>query len=311
MSSGNDETKEFRINNLKKTQEQRKQDSKNRVYQAIERLQKLNAKINFHTIAREAQVSVSYLYKYPELKQHIGELRSKQNSLPVSPVAKPNSTSHGKVVTRLQERIKKLEAENKELKKKCEALAGQVYRVHHLESQAERLQEQNEDLRSKLGEQEIARKVTPIDTKRKTKSVISESIQEDADALRPSQASDVKSEDADLPVGASRVVRSELDELGISLNPTLSKTIKAATEETVLAAIEALKDQLNKQDIPNPGGWLNKAIKEAWTKAEPISTPPKTTPQSKIVTATDKPNKKLMSSDQLKKLSNLFNNQDD
>ena len=141
-------------------------DSQNKVYQAIERLQKLNAKINFHTVAREAQVSVSYLYKYPEIKQHIGELRSKQNSFPVSPVAKPNSTSHGKVVTRLQERIKKLEAENKELKRKCEALAGQVYRVHHLESQVERLQEQNEDLRAKLGEQEIAMKVTPIGIRR-------------------------------------------------------------------------------------------------------------------------------------------------
>ena len=281
MSNGNDETKEFRINNLKKTQEQRKQDSKNRVYQAIERLQKLNAKINFHTIAREAQVSVSYLYKYPELKQHIGELRSKQNSLPASPVAKPNSTSHGKVVTRFQEKIKKLEAENKELKRKCEALAGQVYRVHHLESQVERLQEQNEDLRSKLGEQEIAKKVTPISSKRKTKSVASSDIQ------------------------------SELNELSISLNPTLSKTIQAATEDTVLAAIEALKDQLDKQDIPNPGGWLNKAIKEGWIKAKSISKPTKTTPQSKIVTATDKPNKKLMSSDKLKQLSNLFNNKDD
>lgn len=279
MSNGNDETKEFRINNLKKTQEQRKQDSKNRVYQAIERLQKLNAKINFHTIAREAQVSVSYLYKYPELKQHIGELRSKQNSLPASPVAKPNSTSHGKVVTRFQEKIKRLEAENKELKRKCEALAGQVYRVHHLESQVERLQEQNEDLRSKLGEQEIAKKVTPIDKNRKT--VVSHNIQ------------------------------SELDFLGITLNPTLNKTIKAATEDTVFAAIEALKDQLTKQDIPNPGGWLNKAIKEGWTKAESISTPTKTTPQSKIVTATDKPDKKLMSADSLKKLSNLFNNKDD
>lgn len=281
MSSGNDETKEFRINNLKKTQEQRKQDSKNSVYRAIERLQKLNAKINFHTVAREAQVSVSYLYKYPEIKQHIGELRSKQNSLPASPVAKPNSTSHGKVVTRLQERIKKLEAENKELKKKCEALAGQVYRVHHLESQVERLQEKNEDLRAKLDEQEIAKKVTPISSKRKIKSVTSSDVQ------------------------------SELDELGITLNPTLNKTIKAATEETVLAAIEALKDQLTKQDIPNSGGWLNKAIKEGWTKAEAISKPTKVTPQSKIVTATDKPDKKLMSADKLKKLSNLFNNQDD
>lgn len=281
MSNGNDDTKEFRINNLKQTQEQRKQDSQNKVYQAIERLQKLNAKINFHTVAREAQVSVSYLYKYPEIKQHIGELRSKQNSLPASPVAKPNSTSHGKVVTRLQERIKKVEAENKELKKKCEALAGQVYRVHHLESQVERLQEQNENLKIKLGEQEIAKKVTPIDQKRKAKFTVSTDIQ------------------------------SELDKLGISLNPTLTKTIKSASEEAVLAAIEAFKDQLTKQDIPNPGGWLNKAIKEGWTKAEPLSTKPPSASRPKVVTATDKSNKKLMSTDKLKKLSNLFKNQDD
>ena len=281
MSNGNDETREFRIDNLKQTQEQRKQDSKNRVYQAIERLQKLNAKINFHTIAREAQVSVSYLYKYPELKQHIGELRSKQNSLPVSPVAKPNSTSQGKVVTRFQEKIKKLEAENKELKRKCEALAGQVYRVHHLESQVERLQEQNEDLRAKLDEIKVAKKVTSIDTKRKTKTITSKNIE------------------------------SELDSIGITLNPTLNKTIKAATEDAVWEAIEALKDQLTKQDIPNPGGWLNKAISEGWTKAEPMSKPTNFPPQSKIITAEDKPNKKLMSSDKLKKLSNLFNNKDD
>ena len=299
MSNGNDDTKEFRINNLKKTQEQRKQDSKNRVYKAIERLQKLNAKINFHTVAREAQVSVSYLYKYPEIKQHIGELRSKQNSLPVSPVAKPNSTSHGKVVIRLQERIKKLETENKELKRKCEALAGQVYRVHHLESQVERLQEQNEDLRTKLGEEEIAKKVTPISSKRKARR--------DGLGGFPHESSPQETKSVSV---TSSGIQSELDVLGITLNPTLNKTIKAATEDTVLAAIEALKDQLTKQDIPNPGGWLNKAIKEGWTKAEPISKPTKTTPQSKIFTATDKPSKKLMSADKLKQLSNLFNKDD-
>ncbi len=91
----NKDPKESRINTLKQTQKQRQEDARNRVYQAIERLQKLNAKINFHSIAREAQVSVSYLYKYPDIKQHIAELRSQQNSLPVKPVAKPNSTSQG------------------------------------------------------------------------------------------------------------------------------------------------------------------------------------------------------------------------
>lgn len=36
-----------------------------------------------------------------------------------------------------------------------------------------------------------------------------------------------------------------------------------------------------------------------------------TAPQSKVVTSADKSNKKLMSPDKLKKLSNLFNNKDD
>ncbi len=276
----NKDTKKSRIKTLKQTQKQRQEDARNRVYQAIERLQKLNAKINFHTISREAQVSVSYLYKYPEIKQHIAELRSKQNSLPVKPVAKPNSTSQGKVITRLQEKIKKIEEENKELKRKCEALAGQVYRAHHLQAQIERLQQENEDLRAKLGQQEIAKKVTPIDKKRKSKSIISDKVQ------------------------------SELDELGIELNTTLDKTIKSASESTILDAIEALKYQLTKQDIPNAGGWLNKAIKEGWTKPEVI-TQQSTKPEQKIVTAADKPEKKLVDPNKLKKLSNIFNKNND
>ncbi len=276
----NKDTKESRIKTLKQTQKQRQEDARNRVFQAIERLQKLNAKINFHTIAREAQVSVSYLYKYPEIKQHIAELRSQQNSLPVKPVAKPNSTSQGKVITRLQEKIKKIEAENTELKRKCEALAGQVYRSHHLQAQIERLQQENENLKAKLGEQAIAKKVTPIDKKRKSKSGITDKIQ------------------------------SELDELGIELNTTLTKTIKAASEETILDAIEALKYQLTKQDIPNAGGWLNKAIKEGWTKPE-ITISKSTKPEQKIVTASDKPEKKLVDPNKLKKLSNIFNKNND
>jgi predicted RNase H-like nuclease (RuvC/YqgF family) len=255
-----EDTKATRIETLKKTQEARKQDAIERVYKAIERLQKIDAKINFQNIARE--------------------LRAKQSSFPIAPVAQPNSTSTGKVIARLKDKIQKLEQENKELKRKCEALAGQVYRAHHLQAQVERLQEQNEDLRNRLGEKEIAKKVTSIDQKRKAKSIVLKDVQ------------------------------SELDDLGIRLNPTLTKTIELATEETTLAAIEALKDQLAKKDIPNPGGWLNTAIKEGWTKPESKSTQP-TAPQSRVVTSIDKSNKKLMSTDKLKQLSNLFNHQDD
>ncbi len=196
MSNGNERTRESRINTLKEAQETRKQDAKNRVYQAIKRLEKFQAKINFHTVAKEANVSVSYLYKYPELKQYIGELRSQQNSLPVKPIAQPNSTAQGKIITRLQAKLKKLESENQELKRENKALAGKLTRFHLLDDQVKRLQQQNEDL--KLAPQERGEKVIFIDPKLNAESINKERI------------------------------KSELEALEIELNSTLTQTIKAA-----------------------------------------------------------------------------------
>ncbi len=281
--------REQRIETLKSTQEKRKEESRNRVHEAIEKLLKMNAKINFHTVAREAQVSVSYLYKYPELKQRVAELRSQQSSMPVKPLNKPNSTAQGKVITRLQERLKRVEDENKELKKKNEALAGQVYRVYQLQEQVERLQKENERLRGKLKEQEIEEKVVPIS--------------------RTPKASPSPSKP---PESLSASIEDELKDLGINLNNTLRKTIKQAEEQQVLDAIESLKDQLEQGKVSNPEGWLNKAIKEGWTKPEPVAvvtSPSK--PEHQVVTQPkDKDSdKKLVSNEKLKALtSKLFNN---
>jgi uncharacterized phage infection (PIP) family protein YhgE len=274
----NQDTKEARINLLREVQSTRKEDSAERVYKAIERLQKIDGKITFTSVAKEANVSVSYLYKYPEIKVYIAEVRNKQRSFPTSPVAQPNSSSTGKIITRLKEKIQQLEHENKELKRKHEALAGQVYRVHYLQEQVERQQQIIEGLQDKLKGEQLDCKVTPISSKRKT--TIDEQIQ------------------------------SELAALDIGLNPTLTKTIKSATESTVLAAIAALKDQLSKKDIPNPGGWLNKAIKEAWTKPEPIPQQ-SAKPEYQIVAPIERTTKELISFDKLQELSTIFKQKDE
>ena len=270
----NSDTKQARVDNLQQVQAARKEDSADRVFKAIEHLQKIDGKITFTSVAKEANVSVSYLYKYPEIKIRIAEVRNKQRSFPVSPMAQPNSSSTGKIITRLKEKIQQLENENKELKRKHEALAGQVYRVHYLQEQVERQQQIIKDLQGKLKGEQLDSKVTLISSKRKT--TIDEQIQ------------------------------SELDSLDIGLNPTLTKTIKAATESTVLAAIAALKDQLSKKDVPNPGGWLNQAIKEGWTKPELA---PQTTskPERQVVIASNQPAKELLSIDKLQQLSTIFN----
>ena len=270
----NSDTKQARVDNLQQVQAARKEDSADRVFKAIERLQKINGKINFTTIAKEANLSVSYLYKYPEIKQRIAEVRNKQRSFPTSPVAQPNSSSTGKIITRLKQKIQQLENENKELKRKHEALAGQVYRVHYLQEQVERQQQIIEGLQGKLKGEQLDSKVTPISSKRKT--TIDEQIQ------------------------------SELDSLDIGLNPTLTKTIKSANESTVLAAIEAFKEQLSKKDIPNPEGWLNKAIKEGWTKPE-LVLQTSSKPEYQVVAVANQPAKELLSIDKLQQLSTIFN----
>ena len=272
-------TRETRIENLKKTQEARKEDARERVDKAIERLQKMGGKINFHTIAREASVSVSYLYKYPELKQQIAELRSKQSHLP--PTAKSvSSKSHDRVVARFKERIQKLEKDNQELRRKNEALAGQVYRVHLLQEQVERQQETIEDLQARLTEaaqQKSVAKVTPISSKIKAK--------------------------------VSDQVKAKLASLGIQLNSTLIKRINASSEEVVLAAIDALKDQLNRGEVKNSGGWLARAIEKGWAKTESIPQQ-ESVNEPEIFTDSLEPEKELVSLEKLKALSSIFSEKD-
>ena len=241
-------TKETRIERLNQIQEERKQKALNSVNTALEKMVKQRAKINFQTVAREANVSVSYLYKYPEIKTRIAEIRNQQSVMPRPRMSEPTSNkSHQKIVNRLKNRIKQLEREVTELKKLNQGLAGQVYRVSELEAMVERQRKQIENLESRLkdclSQQQIypavdASKVTPISKAKTKKSGITDQI------------------------------TSELNLLGIKLTSTLKKTINAADEQTVLNAIEALKEALEKDDIRSPGGWLKSAIEGGWVKNE-------------------------------------------
>lgn len=237
------DTRKNRIDSLKKTQESRKQDCLERVYKAIERLQKIGAKINFHTVAKEANLSVSYLYKYPELKQQVAQLRSQQSLMPVSLTPKPISSSHTKIVSRLRERIHSLESVNQELRRKNEALAGQVYRIHYLQEQVERQQQTIEDLQSRLKEafaQSSVTKVTPI-AQAKSRQV-------------------------------SDVVQEELKSLRIRSTESLNRVILEHDEENVLLAIKAFKQYKQTRDIQSPSGCLRRAIEEGWMPNE-VSAP--------------------------------------
>lgn len=247
------DVKQARIENLKQVQATRKQDASKRVQQVIERLGKTGGKINFQAVAKAANVSVSYLYKYPELKQHIAELRNKQSSMPRTPATKPvSSNSFAKVVNRFKERIHQLEKQNCELRRKNEALAGQVYRVHYLQEQVERQEQTIEDLTTRLQEAHAQISATKVTSITQAKSLhVNDLIQEYPKIL-----------------GKNDNIQSQLDNLGIKGNSTLAKLIKVAPEEIVLKAIDALKEALTATKVRNASGFLVEAIRNTWIPNE-------------------------------------------
>ncbi len=234
---GTEQTREARIKTLTQTQLVRKLETLEKVNFAIERLQKLGVKVNFRTVAREASVSVQYLYKYSDLKERIHNIRTQQTQISSVPVNQPHVTAkaHSQFVSRLKQRIQQLELENNELKRKNEALAGQVYRVHSLQEQVERQKDMIGSLESRLKQTIEAfqqSKVVPLTSP--SKSQISEQV------------------------------LIQLEAVGIRLNSTLSKIIKSSSEEKVLDAINAYKEALATGNIERPGGWLKKAIQFGW-----------------------------------------------
>jgi Family of unknown function (DUF6262) len=249
-------------------------------------LQKIGAKINFQTIAKEANVSVPYLYKYPELKTHIAQLRNQQSSMPSSPTVQPPVTAkaHSQIVERLKKRIHELEKENVELKRKNEALAGQVYRVHSLIEQVERQREIIETLENRL-------KITSQQTT-------------DSKVIPLTQKSQIVSD---------RIL-DEFNEIGIKLNNNLTKVIKAATESDVLAAIEYYKYEQSRANIDNPGGWLARAIKGCWKKPDNLQQtkkPEKFSYQPEIFSLSTQADREFASKEELAHISTIFGDKSD
>lgn len=236
---------------LRSAAEQKKNDALERTDKAISQMVKQGKKINFHTVAEAAGVSVAYLYKYDSIKQRIDQLRKQQS--PIKGLVQKQGASEASkvaIIATFKERIKKQELEIKGLREHIEVTQGIAMQVPELKQQIEILKAENSELRNWLDDYRKQREVLPISEPPVDNKITS------LDKKR-TERSDV-----------SDKIKSELTSLGIKLNTTLSKTIKSASVELVLSAIEALKEAMASGNIDRPGGWLNAAIKDGWKPNE-------------------------------------------
>ena len=288
--------KEKRIAVLNETQEKRRQSYLEKTEKAIIKLSQMNQKLSFANIAREANVSISYLYKYPEIKQRIQYLRRQQeeNAKPIKPQLRTEKSSQT-IINQLKGRIKRLESEKKELSKQNEALTGRLYATGNTQDLIARLNAENSKFKT-----EIKQLRSELES---TQSELNEYKKQESKAkvtpISKAQSSEI-----------SEVIKSELKSLGIKLNSTLRKIIKANDEQTVLNAIEALKEASSTGEVKNSGGWLASAISGGWVKTESI--PQKSSrKESQIFTAPSQPQTELVSLDKLQQLSSLFSQDND
>ncbi len=250
--------KEQRIAKLNAVQQQRKQDCIDRTEKAIYKLLQNNERVSFGAIARIANVSVSYLYKYPGLKERIQDICNQQvkNTRKLTRPQTASEKSKQVIIKQLRERINRLEWENKELKKQNEKMTGELYKIgikldlfDRVKQETVRQAEEIENLKAELEDTknelsayqsklvESNPKVTPINQKLKPVT----DIQIDND------------------------LKAKLSNLGIRLNSTLKKIITSSTQQKVDNAISAVEEYLaTDKKVKSKAGLLRIAIEEVW-----------------------------------------------
>ncbi|EHT91027.1 transposon-encoded adenyltransferase AAD [Staphylococcus aureus subsp. aureus CIGC348] len=107
---------------------QKSKKTREKVDKAISKFSIEGKVINFNSIAKEANVSKSWLYKEHDIRQRIESLRERQNNSKCS-LKNPRKVlvRRKSLIKTLKRRVMELEKENKKLQNQIQKLYGDLY----------------------------------------------------------------------------------------------------------------------------------------------------------------------------------------
>ncbi len=289
---------------LRRTQAKRKEQKKEQVLKAIQEIQKQKKPLTFKNIAIVAGCSVSYLYKWGDIKAYIYELQQKKettlNSLE-EPEGKDRPHSLKTLHQVAKDKIRKLEGEIRELKRQNEVLRGHVAEIYEIRDENERLRTQLRELTSS----DLSSKIVPIRLSQASKVNL-----EEANSAVPVKDNKISSATKSSAKDIQPEIIKSINEMGIKVSKKLREEIANRDPERVKLSIEAFKQYRNNHEVKSQEACLLSMIcdeAEPNTESKPIISKP----QQKVVTATEQPQKELVSLDKLQQLSSLFGQDND
>ncbi len=110
------------VDALLKAAKSKREITLSKATKALYELQSTNQVVTFAAIAKHANISVAWLYRQPNIRKQVEQLRAK--SLP-SLIA--HKKAENALLCHLKTRVKTLENENKELRKQLEIVYGELY----------------------------------------------------------------------------------------------------------------------------------------------------------------------------------------
>src|SRR2546425_12429207 len=106
---------ERNIEELRRNARRRHQQAEQQADEGIRRLLQEGRPVNFNTVAETASVSTAWLYQHPEMRQRIEHLRQQQSTRMIQPSkTKTSDASKDAMLTALRQRVKQVEADNRE-----------------------------------------------------------------------------------------------------------------------------------------------------------------------------------------------------